>query len=380
MTVPITRRLPQAAFDWADAQPLPAATETLPLASAAGRVLATGLVATTDMPARPVAATDGYALQAADTVGAGDYTPLPLQLRAGVPAAGEAAPVRAGEPLPAGTDAVLALAFAERRGTLLEVADTLAPGDGVVQAGEEWRAGEPLLPAGRCLRPQDLARLAQADIDAVTVWRRPRVRLLLAGRYTRDADGVMLAGLIERDGGEVVDTAAVADSAALVAALQRPGAELIVVAGATGDGGDDHAAASLASAGQLDIHRVAIHPGGNLALGRAGDAAVLLLPGTPLACFAAYDLLGARLLRRLARLPGPWPYRTAHLPLAAKLSSAIGQLDLCRVAVRDGAAHPLAVADGRRLATVVQADGFVLVPPESEGHPRGAEVVVYLYD
>lgn len=378
----LDRRLPEEAFHWIDALPRSWDVETVSLAEAAGRILGRDVDAARDVPAQRTAAVNGFALRASDTVGAGDYNPLPLELH---PMAqglvrGEAAAVLSGDPIPVAGDAVLPLEYAEVRGGYLEAAQALAAGEGVVEPGEECRAGDLLLPAGRCLRPQDLAHLALAGWDGVPVWRRPAVRLLMAGRYGTDADGPMLKSLVARDGGFLESACATPDQASLVAALDRPGADLILVAGAAGEGEGDHALPSLERAGAVDIHRVAIHPGGNVALGRAGGAPVVLLPGAPLACFCAYDLLAARILRRLARLPGPWPYRSCVLPLAGKLTSGIGRLDLCRVRVRNGLAEPLAVAEARILATAVRADGFVVVPAESEGYGRGTEVLVHLYD
>jgi molybdopterin molybdotransferase len=376
------RRLPEEAFVWADSLPRSLDIEVVPLHAAAGRILGRDLHAERNMPPQRMAAADGFALRSCDTIGAGDYSPLLLALHptAARLAHAEATPVRWGDPMPQAADAVLALEFAEVVGTTLAVTRTLAAGDGVAEPGEECRVGELLVPAGRALRPQDLALLAEAGWEKVPVWRKPIVRLLMAGRHATDADGPMLTNLIARDGGCLADVGVALDGASLVAALTRPGADLILVAGATGEGASDHAVASLAQAGVVDIHGVAIHPGGNLALGKVGDTAVVLLPGTPLACFAAYDLLGARILRRLARQPGAWPYRSATLPLARKLASRIGRLELCRVQVRDGLVEPLAVADDRILATVVRADGFVVMPTDSEGGGRGSEVLVHFYD
>lgn len=382
MSQVIERHAPEQAFAWTEGfRPLDAA-ETVPLIESAGRILARELRAAVDIPTQTQAAIDGFALRSADTVGAGDYAPLPLALRPTTQALarGEARPVSSGDTLPAGADAVLPVEFGDVLGAILEVALALAPGEGMAVAGEECRAGEILLAEGRALRPQDLARLALAGFDTVPVWRKPAVRVLLAGRSERDANGPMLAGLIARDGGRPGAAEATPNATSLQAALSRPGADLILVAGAVGVAEEDHAVASLRQVGQVDIRRVAIHPGENVVLGRVGATPVVLLPGAPLACFAAYDLLAARLLRRLAKLPGPWPYRSRVLPLAGKLTSAIGRLDLGRVRVRGDRVEPLAVADARILATAVSADGFVIVPPESEGYGRGAEVLVYFYD
>jgi molybdopterin molybdotransferase len=68
------------------------------------------------------------------------------------------------------------------------------------------------------------------------------------------------------------------------------------------------------------------------------------------------------------------------LHLTRKVASRIGSLEFCRVRVAGTAAEPLATEDNRLLATAVSGDGFVLIPENSEGHPAGAQVKVYLYD
>ena len=68
------------------------------------------------------------------------------------------------------------------------------------------------------------------------------------------------------------------------------------------------------------------------------------------------------------------------LPLAGKIASAVGRVDYVRVRVRDGHAEPLAVSGASLLSTTTAADGFVLVPRDSEGFPAGHEVTVHLYD
>lgn len=378
----IDRRLPGEAFAWVDCRPLPQEVENLSLNQAAGRILGRAIPAADNIPARRTAAADGFALRAADTFGAGDYSPLPFNVRPAAQrlASGEAVPVAHGAPMPEAADVVLPIELADVRGGILDVVQAQVAGERVAETGEEYGVGDLLLPAGRRLRPADLALLALAGCGEVPVWRQPVVRILMAGRPARDADSPMLESLVRRDGGRIESVAVAADGAALGAALARPGADLVLVAGATGEGEADHAVASLRQAGVLAMHRVAIHPGGNLALGEAAGAAVILLPGTPLACFSAYDLVAARLLRRLARLPGAWPYRADILPLRSKLTSSIGRLELCRVRVRDGLVEPLAVTDERKLSTVVKADGCVLVPEDSEGYGPGVDVLVHLYD
>ena len=66
--------------------------------------------------------------------------------------------------------------------------------------------------------------------------------------------------------------------------------------------------------------------------------------------------------------------------MARKIVSAIGRVDYCRVRLRDGEVEPLALSGASVLSSTTRADGFVIVPAESEGHAAGSDVDVYLYD
>ena len=61
--------------------------------------------------------------------------------------------------------------------------------------------------------------------------------------------------------------------------------------------------------------------------------------------------------------------------LSRKVASPLGLADVVPVRLRDGVAEPLA-SGYWPLATIAQADGWILVPPDSEGYPAGSEVVV----
>ncbi len=382
MNRPISPAPVQTAFDWVDRRPAATSPIALPLAQALGYRLAQDLAAPTDLPERAKCGRDGYALRSTDTLGAGDYNPLPLRLLSDPQAVsvGCARKVSAGDDLPVGADTVLGLELADERGRFLDVVASLAAGEGIVQAGEECRRGERLLPAGRRLRPQDLARLAQAGQEGVAVLARPRVRLCLAGRFERDADGPLLSALIERDGGDLTATQRTATQAELVAGISMGDADLILVAGGTGYGIDDWAVAALQACGRVDVDGVTLHPGGGLVLGEAADCPVVLLPGSPLACLCAYDLVAARLLRRLAGRSTLLPYRRRTLTLSRKLVSRIGQMEVARLRIDGDSAEPLAVADDRLLASSVRADGFALLAENSEGFAEGSRVEVWLYD
>lgn len=343
-------------------------------APAPGRVLAAGIAAPADLPPESRATRDGVAVRAEATLGAGGYNPILLD-------AGQAVPVSAGEPLPAGADAVLPVEAAQPSPLGIEVLDALPAGSGVERRGEQAPQGAPLLPAGRVLRPQDLGLLAVLGVGDVVVVRRPVVRILLAGgpRRGAEADAAMLAALVERDGGRP-ERYGPHDREALAAALGEPGADLVLVCGRTGLGADDVAPLALAEAGALHVHGVALRPGDSTGLGLVGTVPVVLLPGEPGACAAVYDVLAGRAVRRLAGRPADRAGALVRVPAARKLVSEIGFAEVYRVRIVGGAAEPVASAAVPGLAAVARADGFVLIPAESEGVPAGAEVAVAMYD
>ena len=107
---------------------------------------------------------------------------------------------------------------------------------------------------------------------------------------------------------------------------------------------------------------------------------MFLLPGNPVSCLCAYDLVAGPAVRRLAgRDMGP-AYRSCQLPLAHKIASAVGRLDYVRVQICDGLVEPLATSGAAILSSTTRADGYVLVPRDSEGFAAGDAVSVFLYD
>ena len=154
----------------------------------------------------------------------------------------------------------------------------------------------------------------------------------------------------------------------------------MIVCGGTGLGEGDIALSALAQAGRLELQRIAIRPGETACLGVAGTAPVILLPGLPVACYAAYELLAGPAVRRMGGRSAAWPYGRAELPLRRKLVSEIGVADFQRVRVVDGGIEPIGAGTAFGLASAVRADGFVVVPPGSEGYPAGTQVEVRLYE
>jgi molybdopterin molybdotransferase len=164
------------------------------------------------------------------------------------------------------------------------------------------------------------------------------------------------------------------------AALLGAEADVILVSGGSSVGKEDHAPRVLAELGELSVHGVALRPASPAGFGFLDDRPVFLLPGNPVSCLCAYDLFASRAVRRLGGRSTDLPYRSTVLPLLRKLTSAVGRVDYVRVLIHDGQVEPLATSGASILSSTTRADGFVLVPRDSEGQAAGEEVTVYLYD
>ena len=396
------RRTVKAALAWLDAQLQPLSAEDVPLRIAAGRVLANSVVSDVDVPAFNRATMDGYAVVAACTEGATAYTRVPLSVIGdsmpgcpfdGFVSTGQAVRVMTGAPMPAGADAVLPAEWVETEpdeSRISALAD-VSPGKHVGRLGEDILRGTTLFEPGRVLRPQDLGVLSSVGQGTVRVIRRPRVRLVVTGNellpsgsrphgfHIADANGPMLAALVERDGG-VVDFPGLVrdDRAAILEALQSD-ADVVIVSGGSSVGIEDLAPMLVAQCGELAVHGIAMRPSSPTGMGRIGHRVVFLLPGNPVSSLCAYDFFAGRAIRALGGRGKEWPYRATRGTLSRKISSPIGRLDYARVNIADGMVEPLAIAGASVLSSTSRADGFVIVGDDSEGFAAGADVTVWLY-
>lgn len=380
----------------------PLGAEGVDLLACAGRVLCAEVRADVDVPGFARAAMDGYAVRGEDTFGASDYDPLSLKLVGvslpgspfpGTLGPGEAVRIMTGAPIPAGADAVVMAEVASEQAGVVAVRESVPPRKHVGAAGEDLRRGEVVLCAGRRLRPQDAGLLSSIGVARVPCVRRPRVRFVVTGDEllpagTRphgcriaDSNSVTLRALVARDGGEGLPFVLLPDRAERIReALAAPGADVILVSGGSSVGQEDFAPHLVAELGTLDFHGVAMRPSSPAGVGRIGEAVVFLLPGNPVSCLCAYEFFAGPTIRALGGRPREWPHRRVRLPLARKITSAVGRVDYVRVAIESARVVPIATTGASILSSTVRAAGCVIVPRTLEGMPEGAEVEVLLYD
>jgi molybdopterin molybdotransferase len=374
--------------------------EDISLMSAADRVLARDVVSHVNVPGFARAMMDGFAVVADDTLGATPYNRLPFEILGtclpsqafnGKVAHGEAVRIMTGAPLPDGADAILPVEQTQVDGKRVLALGEVSPGKHVGQFGEDVREGDVVERKGRVLRPQDIGILSSLGFSHAPVIRRPRVRILITGNELlpmgtlpigykiTDANGPMLAGLVTRDGGEPVLGPIVPDDRQTILAVLRDNVDVVLVSGGSSAGQEDHVPTLLAEHGELAVHGIAMRPSSPTGMGRLEGRLVFLLPGNPVSCLCAYDFFAGRAIRALGGRSREWPYQRVRMRLSRKLVSIVGRVDYARVCILGKSVEPLAISGASVLSSVTRADGFVIVPADSEGFPEGAEVEVLLY-
>ncbi len=345
-----------------DALVAPVPARRCDLAAALGRTLAEDVVTAAAIPAAARALRDGWAVASDLTADAGAYAPAPLP---------SASRVDVGEPLPAGADAVAPLDAVTMRDGMAQALAPVAPGEGVLAAGADAAPGATLLQAGRRLDRVRVGLLAAAGIGEVRV-RAPRLRVVRAGRRADvvvDAAIACVAEAIEAMGG----AAAIGEPGGFASALADATVDAIVVVGGTGSGRNDTTVRMLASAGEVHAHGIALLPGETTAFATVGARPVLALPGRLDAALAAWHVVGQAVLARLAGSREPPRLRTAKL--THKVPSTVGLSEL--VPVRCDGASATPIASGYvPLSALAQANGWILIRPDSEGYPAQSEVVI----
>ncbi len=307
----------------------------------------------------------------------GDATALQVR-------AGETVRVPTGGMLPAGADAVVMQERTHLLGETVEVHRPVRPGENMISRGEDVRAGDAVLRAGRRLRPQDLGILAGLGHARVTVRLRPTVAIISSGDeivppdhpagpgQIRDMNTFTLSGLVRRAGGIPVPLPILPDDLLAVQAALRRAVEahdVVLVSGGSSVGERDVVVDAIPALGPpgVIVHGVAIRPGKPTVLAAAGSRPVIGLPGNPVSAMVIFDVFVRPVL---AALLGITKERHPGARVRARAGRAITapaeREDHVRVALeaRGGElwAQPLPAKSGL-LTSMVRADGIVVVPP-----------------
>ena len=387
-------------------QPQPE-SEFIDTADALGRALALDAHSAEAIPAFRKSAVDGYALRARDTFGATQSLPAFLQVRGELSMGaatnvdlglGEAWQIHTGGMLPDAADAVIMVEHTQAgAGGEIEALRAVAPGENVIQRGEDVAAGGLVLPRGHQLRPADIGALLAAGITQVEALRRPRVGILSCGDellpphetpapgQVRDINAWTLGALASKYGALPVQLGIVADDRQEYQARAQAGhaqCDMLLLSAGSSVSARDYTRAVIDGLGAPGVlqHGLATKPGKPTIIAVCAGVPALGLPGNPVSALLVARQLLPHLISRWLGQAAP-PPRTLRARLTARVASVSGREDWLPLRlIRDGGetlAEPI-FGKSNLIFTLARADGLLRVPLDVGGYESGREVEVEL--
>lgn len=388
----------------AAAAPLLLPTEFVPIDDALGRTLREDLVATEPNPAFANSAMDGFAVRSSDVAS----PPASLRVIETVPAGrvpsrsvgpGEAIRIMTGAALPAGADAVVPIErTAAPSPDSVEVLAAVAPGEHVRPAGEDFAAGERLVPSGRVVDPGVIAILAALGHPDAEVSLLPRVAIISTGDelvapgqpvgpgQIRDSNTHTIRAMVRAAGCEPGPCWHVLDDAeALSTAVRRviEHCEVIVTLGGVSAGDFDPVKQALSSLGSIELWKVGMKPGQPQAFGTVEGKLFFGLPGNPVSSAVVFEMLvRPALWTLLGRSVLDRP--VVRAVMAEDVASAAGRRDFLRVRLtptdadtvrsNDLTARLTGTQSSGAISSISSANGLAIVP-ESEARIRAGDPI-----
>lgn len=285
------------------------ATETVAVSVALGRVLAAPQISSLTVPPADNSAMDGYAVRMADVTGVGVRLPVSQRILAGAVgrplAAGTAARIFTGAPVPPGADAVLMQEDCIPDSDFVVVNKLPRPGENIRRAGEDIETGAQVLAVGTRIGAAEMGLAASVGLAELPVFQRLKVacfftgdELVTPGKRLQpgqiyNSNRYTLAGLLTGLGCELIDFGIVPDTLeATETALQGAAsiADVVITSGGVSVGEADYVKAAVDKLGRVEMWKVAMKPGKPVVYGRVNTADFIGLPGNPVSAFVTFCL------------------------------------------------------------------------------------------
>jgi putative molybdopterin biosynthesis protein len=379
-------------------------TEVIDVVGAKGRVLAKPAIAAISSPNFHAAAMDGIAVDAANTFGAGDDSPLTL-----VPGK-TAFWINTGHVLPPDTNAVIMI---ENLNILdeqsIEIEAPVFPWQHVRKMGEDIVATRILFSRGHKITSYSLGALLSGGIFRAEVYKKPKVLIIPTGSELRqwheinfeemkpiemkpiikpgeviESNSSVLGGLCEDHGAcfdchsMLKDNLDNIQNAVETAAKQDY--DMICIIGGSSAGSEDYAKPVISALGEILIHGVTMMPGKPVMLGKIFEKPVFGIPGYPVSAIVAFEQFAGPLLLNMQKQPEKEAL-TVNLAPSRKIASKLGQEEFLRVKIGsvDGKLIASQLPRGAgSITTLTEADGIIRIPADFEGIAENEPTVASL--
>jgi molybdopterin molybdotransferase len=368
--------------------------ETVTLANAAGRVLASDVFADRAYPPVDRSIRDGFAVRAADLPGT---LRIAGEVRAGASyegavAAGECVRIMTGAPVPQGADAVVMIEHTRLDGSVMTTDRSPSAGEFINRAGCEAGAGEVVLRAGTVLRYPHIAMLATVGAGELKVVRRPVVSILATGDEivpveatprefeVRNSNSWALAAQVAEAGGVPRVLPVAPDDLAVTRARieEALSTDLLLLSGGVSAGEYDYVEAALAQLGaEFFFTRVKIRPGAPLVFGRARGTFFFGLPGNPLSTAVTYAVFARAAQELLGGIAEPALTMT-EARITTTLREKPGLTRFLPAHLDDGRVRPIFWKGSSDVPSLAKSNCYIVATAERELYKEGEHVPVLI--
>ena len=364
-------------------------TETVPVFEACGRVTAKAVYAGISAPHYAASAMDGVAVQAKDTFGATETTPITLTAQ-------QYTVLDTGDPIPEGCDAVIMVEdIVKNEDGSITIHGAAAPWQHIRQIGEDICAGEMILPSFVTVSPSAIGAMIAGGVLELEVIRKPLVGIIPTGDEIiapcadpkpgdiLEFNGSIFSAMVRQWGAEAKIYPIVPDKFDEIKAMVAKAAEecdLVILNAGSSAGREDFSARVIRELGQVLYHGIAMKPGKPAILGCKGSTPILGVPGYPVSGIIVIEQLLKPLIDCWLKVPAARS-QYAKAVLTRPVVSGLKYQEFVRVRmgyVGDKLmASPLNRGSGV-VSSFMKADGILEVPQGVEGYEAGTQVEVRL--
>jgi len=378
--------------------------EKIPVRESLGRVLAEDIVPSINVPAHDNSAMDGYAvrfsdLQPEETVLTEAGSAFAGRVFEGAVGPGQCVRIMTGAVMPAGTDTVVIQEVVKKDGERIVVPPGQKARQNVRYAGEDLKAGVPVLRSGRALTPADLGLVASLGIGELKVVRKLRVAFFSTGDELAsigaplkqgevyDSNRYTLYGMLARLGVEIADLGVVRDDpAALESAFRKASSQsdAVITTGGVSVGEADFVKQLMGKLGEVLFWKIAMRPGRPMAFGRIGNSYLFGLPGNPVAVMVTFYQFVRDALLHLSGRTDDYAIPLLKVPAAVPLRKVAGRTEYQRgILFREGAQWKVRTTGQQGsgvLRSMSEANCFIVLEHERGRVEAGELVSVQLMD
>jgi molybdopterin molybdotransferase len=364
------------------------------------RVNAQDVISVLNSPPFDRSAMDGFAIRAEDTFGHSQTNPVQLKIVDRIGAGelssfelkkNEAIKIATGAPMPIGSNSVVMEEYTQETNDLLEVEMSVTPDENVSSHGEDFKKNDLVLNAGKILRPQELAIIASAGYEQVTVYKKPKVAVITTGNE-------LVMPKKQLKGAEVINSNHYTLKSQVESSLAIPEMfhciddgkmleelfiqtlkdyDTIITTGGTAISKGDVVVDVASRLGEVLIHGVSVRPGKPFAFAKINEKPVFMLSGFPVAAMVQYDIFVRDCLLKMQGLERK--SLIISKKAAKKIPSTLGRTDYIRAKMDGSMVCPLKIKGSGIIRSMVESDCYIIIPENLEGIAEGEECDVLLY-